>query len=188
MDAWVVLVWIVIAVLVLSVIVVAAWRAARRSRTDRLRSQFGPEYDAAMHRADDRRSAEAELDDRRRRRDALDIRPLSAASRSRYAGEWDRVQSAFVDDPGGAIEQAQQLVHRVMAERGYPTDDFDQEAADLSVDHPQLVQRYRTARSAWVATTQGAAETEELREAVIHYRALFEELLGPEPHPMREVQ
>ncbi len=174
MPAWV---WIVIAVAVIVVIAVVAWAIASRKRSERLRSRFGPEYDRTMTEADSRRRAESELEARRKRREELDIRPLTPASRQRYADEWRTVQARFVDDPGGAVGQADALVIQVMAERGYPMEDFGQRAADISVDHPRVVEDYRAAHGISMANDHGRASTEDLRQAIVHYRSLFEDLL-----------
>src|SRR5205807_10445346 len=128
--------------------------------------------------AGDRPAAEQELVERQKRHEALDLRPLSPQARDRYAQSWQATQSRFVDDPAGAVVEADALVQQVMKERGYPTDDFEQRAADISVEHPDLVERYRTAHGIAQAQERGTASTEDLRQSVRHYRALFEELLG----------
>jgi hypothetical protein len=173
--------WILIAIaVVLVVAAVAALAEAkrRRERTDHLREQFGPEYGRVVGDADNRREAESELEAREERRKKLDIRPLAQESRDRYGDEWHTVQERFVDDPGGAVDDADRLVQNVMAECGYPTDDFEQRSADISVDHPEIVSNYRRAHAIHVAHGKGEATTEELRNAFVGYRALFDELLG----------
>ncbi|MDQ3895358.1 MAG: hypothetical protein M3292_11980 [Actinomycetota bacterium] len=178
MDTWV---WIVIAVAAVAVIIVllALWMAGRRRRTGRLREQFGPEYDRTVDETGARRKAEAELEERRERREELEIRPLAPAARERYAERWRVVQERFVDDPGGAVTDADRLVNDVMRDRGYPVDeDFERRAADISVDHPHLVENYRAANRTAAANARGEATTEELRQAVVHYRSLFDDLLG----------
>jgi hypothetical protein len=170
--------WILIAVAVILFVGVAATVAARGRQSRRLRQGFGPEYDRTVEAAGGKRKGERELEERRQRHEALDIRPLSAAARSRYVEQWEATQVRFVDDPGGAVREADALVQRVMSERGYPTDTFEQRAADVSVEHPQLVERYRTARGIAKANERGEASTEDLRQSVRHYRALFEELLS----------
>jgi hypothetical protein len=171
--------WIVIVAAVVVVLVVVAMAVATRARrTRQLRQGFGPEYDRTVEAAGGKREGEQELDERRKRHEALDLRPLSPAARSRYAEQWEATQVRFVDDPGGAVGEADALVQRVMSERGYPTDTFEQRAADVSVEHPQLVERYRTARGIAKANERGEASTEDLRQSVRHYRALFEELLS----------
>jgi len=175
MSTWIWIVIVVAVVVVLALVVSAALRA-RRSRS--LREGFGPEYDRTVEQSGGRRDAERELAERQKRHEALDIRPLSAEARRRYTQEWDGLQARFVDDPSGAVTQADTLVQRVMKERGYPTDDFEQRAADISVEHPDLVERYRTADGIARANERGTASTEDLRQSVRHYRALFENLLG----------
>jgi hypothetical protein len=164
-----------IGILVLIAIAVIAMLAGRRS--SRLRSQFGPEYDRTVERADGRRAAERELRERERRRDELDIRPLDAATRDRYADEWRRVQAEFVDSPGAAVAEADVLVMRVMRDRGYPTEDFDRRTADVSVEHPRVVENYREAHRLSELSARGEATTEDLRQALRNYRALFDDLL-----------
>jgi hypothetical protein len=175
MDAWI---WIVIAAAVLAVLAVVWWAAARKRRTSHLREGFGPEYDRTVDEAGSRRRAESELSDREKRREELDIRPLAPGTRDRFADRWRTVQERFVDDPSGALRDAHVLVVEVMRERGYPTDDFEQRAADVSVDHPHVVENYR---SAYAISERDEADTEEQRQAMVHYRALFDELLETEP-------
>jgi len=172
--------WILIAVgvVVVALVLVAAWS---RKRTEDLKAQFGPEYDRTIEGADSRREAEAELRERQDRRSQLEIRPLSSGSRERYAQEWSRLQSRFVDEPDGSFDEADRLVSMVMAERGYPMEDFDQRVADVSVDHPDVVEHYRAAHGVALANQGGRSNTEQLRQGMVHYRALFEELLAPEP-------
>jgi hypothetical protein len=175
MDTWV---WIVIAAVALLAILAIVWLAMQRRRTEMLREQFGPEYDRTIERADDRRSAESELAERRAHREALDIRPLDPATRARYAAQWQEVQGRFVDQPAIAVAQADELVTVVMRDRGYPTDDFERRAADVSVDHPNLVESYRAANAISSRVGSNRASTEDLRRALVHYRALFAELLS----------
>lgn len=174
MDAWV---WIVLAIVALILIGAIAWLAGRQRRTATLREQFGPEYDRTLEDFDDRRAGESELASRRARREELDIRPLDPADRQRYADEWQRVQARFVDDPEIAVTEADGLIINVMRDRGYPIDDFDQRAADVSVDHPRVVEHYREAHEIADRSKSGRATTEDMRMAVVHYRALFAELL-----------
>ena len=171
MDAWV---WILIAVLV--VVAVVAFFMARR-RSEQLRDRFGPEYDRTVREADSRRRAESELADRAKRREALDIRPLSEESRERYANSWRETQEQFVDAPSESIMRADRLVQELMRERGYPVEDFEQRTSDISVDHPHVVEDYRAAHAISLANDHGKASTEDLRQAMVHYRNLFEELL-----------
>jgi hypothetical protein len=175
MPTWAWIVIVVAAAIVVLLVIVAAVRARR---TRRLREGFGPEYDRAVESTGDRSAAEQELQERRERREQLDIRELSPGARERYVEEWRTVQGRFVDDPGGAVGDADRLVQDVMGERGYPTDDFDQRAADVSVDHPHVVEHYRAAHAVWAANERGDATTEDLRQSLVHYRALFDELLG----------
>lgn len=175
MATWV---WIVIAVaaaLVAIAIVGALMRAGRRRR---LQGRFGPEYERTVAGADSRRDAEAELRERERRREELDIRPLTPAARERYAEEWRVAQEQFVDAPEASVSQADALVTVVMRERGYPVDDFERRADDISVDHPHLVGDYRHAQRIARLSADGSATTEDLRQAMVHYRSLFDELLG----------
>jgi len=125
-----------------------------------------------------RRHAEAGLKERTERVENLNIRPLGAGDRARFVESWSRVQARFVDGPGGAVTEADQLLRDVMSTRGYPVSDFEQRAADISVDHPLVMENYRTAHAIAVRQTQGQANTEDLRQAMIHYRTLFEDLLG----------
>jgi hypothetical protein len=148
------------------------WQGLRARRTHALQQRFGPEYDRTLDRADDRSEAEAELEGRARRRDELDVQPLSHAARERYLAEWRRVQARFVDDPAGAVSQSDALIQSVMRERGYPVEDFDQRAADVSVDHPNVIENYRAGHR-----LAGSSDTEDQRQAMVHHRALFEELV-----------
>lgn len=180
MDTWV---WIVIAAAAVAVVVLfAMWIAGRKRRTSHLREGFGPEYDRTVEEAGSRRKAESDLSDREKRREELDIRPLAPGTRDRFATRWSTVQEHFVDDPNGALKDAHRLVVEVMGERGYPTDDFDQRAADVSVDHPHVVENYRSAHE---ITKRSDADTEDQRKAMVHYRALFDELLETEPATTR---
>jgi hypothetical protein len=174
MDTWV---WIVIGVLV-AVVVLAILASALRTRRSRsLQDHFGPEYDRTVDQTGGRREAEQELREREKRHDELELRPLSQDARERYLREWRATQGLFVDDPAGAVAQADDLVQEVMRDRGYPVEDFEQRAADISVDHPDLVEKYRTANGIAGASERGEASTDELRYSVRHYRALFVELL-----------
>jgi hypothetical protein len=176
MPAWV---WVLIAVGVVVVLAVVLWQALARRRTGRLQRQFGPEYDRTVGSADDRRVAEAELQAREERRKRLDVRPLPQAARARYVEMWQMTQAQFVDDPRGAVASADSLIQSVMAERGYPVEDFEQRAADVSVDHPQVVENYREGHRLAQASAGGDDSTESLRRAMQHYRALFDELVEP---------
>jgi hypothetical protein len=176
MGTWV---WIVIAIAVVLAIA-AAWIVTTRQRTARLRERFGPEYERAVEDREDTREAEAELRERVKRREQLEIRPLPAEARDRYVDQWKAVQAEFVDDPATAIREADRLVSDLMRERGYPMDDFEQRAADISVDYPVVVENYRAGHATYLAHDRGESDTEDLRQAVVHYRSLFAELLGSE--------
>jgi hypothetical protein len=176
METWV---WIVIAAAVVAVVLLAIfWTAGRKRRTGHLREGFGPEYDRTVEEAGSRRKAESDLADREKRREELDIRPLAPGTRDRFADRWSTVQERFVDDPSGALSEAHTLVIEVMGARGYPTDDFEQRAADVSVDHPHVVENYRSAHE---ISERSDADTEDQRQGMKHYRALFDELLEAEP-------
>jgi hypothetical protein len=151
---------------------------SRRKRSDQLHEHFGPEYDHTVQALGDEKKAQTELDARQKHVDALNIRPLSATEREHYVADWAAVQSKFVDEPGQAIGDADRLIMEVMQLRAYPVSDFEQRAADISVNYPDLVSNYRAAREIATKNKQGQADTEELRKAMIYYRSLFEELLG----------
>lgn len=176
MDA---VIWVVI-VVALIVLAALAWTWSRRSRSKRLQKDFGPEYDRTVDERGGRRAAESDLRERAERRESLELRPLAPAARDRYAREWGDVQRRFVDEPGGSVGEADRLVTQVMSERGYPMDDFDQQADLVSVDHPAVVEDYRAGHATFDAHGRGEASTEDLRQAMVHYRALFDELLGSE--------
>lgn len=185
--------WILIAVVVVLLIVIvglALPRVRERKRSKDLQDRFGPEYDRAVDRAGDRGDAEQELERRTERRAQLDIRPLAPAARQRYADEWRETQKRFVDAPDDAIGRADELVSRVMRERGYPIDDFEQRADDISVDHPGVVEDYRAANHVAIANKRGEADTEDLRRALVSYRSLFDRLLddGQEPRDTHDRQ
>jgi hypothetical protein len=177
MPAWV---WVLIAVAVVAVLALVVWQAVARRRTGQLRQQFGPEYDRTVDTAQSKRDAEAELQSREERRQQLEVRPLSQAARDRYLQSWQSVQAQFVDDPRAAVASADSLIQSVMAERGYPVEDFEQRAADISVDHPLVVENYRQGHRLASASANGSSDsTEDLRQAMRHYRALFDELAEP---------
>lgn len=170
---------LIIALAVIVVTGIAVWLFLRRRRTQGLRTQFGgAEYDRSMKEGESRRDAEAGLKERTERVKSLSIRPLAQADRARFVESWGRIQARFVDGPGGAVTEADQLLGDVMSTRGYPVSDFEQRAADISVDHPLVLENYRTAHEIALRQTQGLASTEDLRQAMIHYRTLFEELVG----------
>ncbi len=171
-----------IVVAALAFIGVLVWYAVeRRARTRTLRTQYGTEYDRAVGHASSRHVAEVELAKRQERVDQFDIRPLLPVQRELFAQEWHDLQEMFVENPGGAVSRADLLVIDVMRTRGYPVANFEQRASDLSVHHAQFVQNYRAARDIAERRRTGRVTTEELRRAIVYYRALFEDLLGPEP-------
>jgi hypothetical protein len=174
MDTWI---WIVIAVAVVVVLAIVVMSAMSRRRRHHLQGRFGPEYDRTLDGASNRRTAERDLRERESRRDELELRPLSEASRARYQQQWTDMQGGFVDRPQVAVADADRLITDLMRERGYPVDDFDTRSELVSVDHPQVVQNYRTAHSIAARNVEGRTSTEDLRQAVISYRALFEEML-----------
>jgi hypothetical protein len=178
MPAWS---WIVIAaavVIVVAMAVIVARSVNRRKRSERLKNHFGPEYERAVGEAGDQRAGEKELVARERKRQKLDIVALAPEAHAKYAERWRTVQTAFVDNPSRAVGDADRLVTQVMRDRGYPVDDFDQRASDISVDHPDVVEHYRAAHILHMAQERGDIGTEAQREAFVHYRALFEKLLA----------
>lgn len=168
-------------IVVVAIAAVAVWQA-QKSR--RLKQQFGAEYDRTVGDAGSRRQAEAELAAREKRVRAMEIRPLSNVDRARFVDDWRRVQAEFVDDPKRAIVNADRLLGDVMATRGYPVSDFAQRSQDLSVDHPAVVEHYRLGHDIALAHERGDADTEDLRQAMVHFRELFEELVET-PAPYR---
>jgi hypothetical protein len=174
MPTWV---WVLIGIGAAIVCALIAWNVYRNRRRARLQERFGSEYDRALADAPTRREAESELAERRKRREELDIRPLEQANRDRYMSRWRQTQEKFVDNPEAAVFDADVLIQEVMRERGYPVEDFDQRAADLSVDHADVISNYRAAHAIAVSNQQGNATTDDLRNAVVHYRALFSDLL-----------
>jgi hypothetical protein len=153
------------------------WITMNRMRSQRLRQRFGPEYDRTLRTEGNLRKAEAALEARAKRVAKLHIRPLSPGDADRFDSAWRGVQTRFVDDPRGAVTEADRLVGEVMAARGYPVGEFEQRVADISVDHPDVVVNYRAAREIALQHSQGKASTEDLRQAMVHYRALFRDLL-----------
>jgi hypothetical protein len=176
MDASLVIVLIV----ALVVLAAVAWLVTQRRRSAQLHERFGPEYDRTVRQAGDRRRAEDELAAREQRVKQLEIRPLQAEERARFADRWRTVQGQFVDEPAGAVQEADRLVAEVMRARGYPVEAFEQRVADISVDHPQVVEHYRAAHATALRQERGDASTEDLRQALVHYRALFADLLETE--------
>jgi hypothetical protein len=180
--------WILIALVAVLVVSVAAGMLLMQRRTARLKERFGPEYDRTVRDSSSRRAAESELAGRESRRRQLEIRPLSPQARDRYAARWQSLQAEFVDAPTQAVAEADMLVIQVMRDRGYPMDDFDQRAADVSVDHPEIVESYREAHRISELSANDDASTEDERQALRRYRQLFDALLAPsEDEPtMRE--
>jgi len=172
-------VYVILAIVVIALIV-AALVVTRQRRSQQLQEGFGPEYERTVEeRGGDRREAETELLERRRRREEFEVRELEPAARERYAERWRAAQRRFVDEPARAVGDADALVIEVMRDRGYPVaDEFEQRAADVSVDHPEVVEHYRAAHGISGRATAGEASTEDLRQAMVHFRALFVELLG----------
>jgi hypothetical protein len=166
---------LVVVVLVILAVVAALVMASRRRA---LRERFGPEYDRAVAEGDSRLSAERELRDRERRHAQLELRELDPQSRERYAASWEQIQANFLDDPNSAVTEADVLVTRLIAERGYPTDNYDEQVANLSVDHARTLGNYRSAHEINLVNAKGEATTEQLRQALVHYRELFSDLLG----------
>lgn len=167
-------IWVLIALVLIGAIV---WITMSRMRSQRLRQKFGSEYDHTIREEGNVRKAEAELVARAKRVSTLHIRPLSLTDAQRFNDAWRGVQARFVDDPQGAVTEADRLVGEVMAARGYPVGEFEQRVADISVDHPDVVMNYRAAREIAVLHSAGKANTEDLRQAMVHYRALFNDLL-----------
>jgi len=170
---------IIVAVALLLVVGIATVFSIRKRKTERLRTQFGgAEYNRAVKEGGSRQKAEAVLDKRADRVESFHIQRLGLGDRARFVESWRAVQARFVEGPGGAVTEADQLLRDVMSTRGYPVSDFEQRAADISVDHPLVLEHYRSAHEIAVRQTQGQASTEDLRQAMIHYRTLFEELVG----------
>jgi hypothetical protein len=173
--------WFFIAAAVLialTLVLIAVLSVSSRRKTRRLKERFGAEYERAVDNAGDQRAAEQDLVARERKRQKLDVVELSPAAHQRYAQQWKDIQRSFVDDPSEAVGYADRLVTEVMHERGYPVDDFDQRASDISVDHPGTVEHYRAAHTLYLAQQKADIGTEAQRQAFVHYRALFEQLLG----------
>jgi hypothetical protein len=171
--------WVILAIVIVVAVVAIGWLWARLRRREQLQDRFGPEYARTVDEHGDARSAEKELREREARRKQFDIRPLAPESRARYMERWKDVQARFVDEPAPAVTDADQLIGEAMRERGYPVDDFDQRAADLSVDYPDVVENYRAGHSI-AAQGDSDADTEGLRQAMVHYRSLFDRLIERE--------
>ncbi|MFG1715571.1 hypothetical protein [Micromonospora sp. NPDC049203] len=174
---------VVVIVIVIAVIAALVAVAVVASRRRALRERFGPEYDRAVAEQDSRSAAERELRERERRHAELELTPLSPESRARYAAAWEELQVRFVDSPAETVGEADELVSRLIAERGYPTGDFSDQIAHLSVEHARTLTHYRDAHEIRQRNERGEAGTEDLRQALVHYRALFADLLGEDPVP-----
>lgn len=177
---------LLIVLAVVAIVAVAAWLLLNKRRSEHLRSRFGSEYERQVQESGSRSKAEADLAAREKRVEKLTIRPLSPADQDRFLDRWTKVQATFVDDPERSIDYADALLAEVMSARGYPVSDFEQRAGDVSVDHPNVVQHYRAGHDIALRHSRGEADTDELRQALIHYRALFEELVtekAPVPDP-----
>ena len=173
------LITVLVVLLIVGAVLVVLGVVANRRRA--LRQRFGPEYDRVVESTEDRRAAERELRDRERRHAELELRPLAPESRERYSASWEEIQARFVDAPNEAVGEADELVTRLVAERGYPTGDYDDQLAHLSVEHARTLDHYRQAHDINERNSRGEATTEQLRQALVHYRALFADLLGTEP-------
>ena len=170
-------------VIIIALLAIAGWLLFQRTQSRKLQERFGPEYHRAVDELGSRDKAERELRDRQKRVEKLKIVPLSAADATRFGEAWKSLQGRFVDDPQGALAEADQLVRELMLKRGYPMADFEHRAADISVDHPAVVDHYRAAQAITLRTQRGQGDTEDMRKAVVHYRALFQELLEVAPIP-----
>jgi len=186
--------WTLVAIVAAAIVIALAAYAIHRSKQSQgLRTRFGPEYDRAVEAHGSRAQAEAELRRREERVGHLTIVPLAAADAARFSAAWTSLQADFVDNPRGVVDQADALVRELLVKRGYPMSDFEHRAADISVDHPTVVSNYRAAQEIRGRTLRGEVETEELRKAVVHYRALFDELLEvrglrPEARPQPPIR
>ena len=170
--------WIILAaVVVLGLVALGAWLFYQKKQSHKLQERFGPEYGRTVNELGSRTKGESDLKAREKRVERLDILPLAPSEAARFTEAWQALQSRFVDNPKGVVVQAEQLVRELMEKRGYPMGDFERRAGDISVDHPDVVANYRSAQAIAVRDRQGSADTEELRKAVVHYRALFDELL-----------
>ena len=181
-----IVVLVVVALVVVAVIAAVAAAAKRKRRTSELRGTFGQEYDRTVETSDKRRDAERELAERKARHESLDLRPLSAASRQRYLAAWDGVQSRFVDSPVLALSEADALLTRLLSERGFPTDDERTQEDMLSVEHTHVLDSFRAGHAIEQANTTGNADTEQVRQGMLHFRHVFEELVSEgasEPYP-----
>ena len=169
--------WIILAAVVaLGLVAIGAW-FYRRKQSHNLQERFGPEYGRTLNELGGRTKGESELKAREKRVERLEILPLAPPEAARFSEAWRALQSRFIDNPKGVVVEAEQLVRELMEKRGYPMGDFERRAGDISVDHPDVVANYRSAQAIALRDQRGSADTEELRKAVVHYRALFDELL-----------
>ena len=171
----------IVLIVVVLVIIAAIVYGVQASRRKKLQSTFGPEYDRAVADTGNRNEAEKELREREKRHAELELKPLSPESQAKYSADWEEVQIQFVDDPSSAVGTADDLVTRLITERGYPTRDYEDRLADLSVEHANTLQNYRDAHEISERNAAGEASTEDLRQALVHYRSLFADLLGTDP-------
>jgi hypothetical protein len=181
----------VIVILIVALVIVAAlavWTFTQKRRTEHLREQFGPEYDRTVIHTQNRREAEKQLQERKERVERLSIRQLDRGEQTRFMDQWRATQAQFVDDPRGAVSEADRLVGEVMQARGYPMGSFEQRASDISVEHADVVTNYRAAHALAGKASSGDASTDDLRQAMLHYRALFDDLLGAAPVQQTEAR
>jgi hypothetical protein len=179
---------LIVVVILLALLAVGAVFFLQQRKRTHLREQFGPEYERTVQQTGDRTAAERELERREQRVRTLEIRPLAAEQRARFVLAWKNVQAQFVDAPAESITEADRLVTELMQTRGYPVGDFEQRTADISHEHPRVVENYRAARDISQRNRRGEASTEDLRQAMVHYRSLFEDLLETHPHDQTEVR
>jgi hypothetical protein len=172
---------VIVALMIIALLAVAMWLHFRRHESQTLERRFGPEYGRTVEELGSRPKAEAELKARQKRVEQLDIVPLDPAEAARFSESWKSLQARFVDNPKGVLSEADRLVRDLMQKRGYPMGDFERRAADISVHHPAVVDHYRAAHDIALRDERGEVDTEGMRQAVIHYRALFAELLEVEP-------
>jgi hypothetical protein len=173
----------IVLIIIALVIIAAVVYGVQVGRRKKLQSTFGPEYDRVVADTGSRTEGEKELRERERRHAELELKPLSAESQATYSAAWEEVQMQFVDNPTEAVSTADELVTRLVAERGYPTGDYDDQLSNLSVEHASTLQHYRDAHEISLRSADGTASTEDLRQALVHYRALFADLLGTDPVP-----
>jgi hypothetical protein len=179
---------VIAVIVVVAVIAIVGFLFARKRRSQQLRQRFGPEYDRVLKKEGEVRRAEGVLEMRSKRREKFSLRPLPESSRLDFVERWKMVQAQFVDEPKGSVAQADLLVTELMETLGYPMGDFEQRAADISVDHPVVVENYRAAHAIALRHSAGQASTEDLRKAMVHYRSLFEELLRDASHERKEAR